>query len=158
MRLWPPIVALITIAGVVSDGVQAQDTRPSTSLSDEQVQRVLGLALENIARARCENMQPCTAATAEEKANPPITIAEARIIMHRGLLSAAAQHCGLDWQGRNYTPMMSYWRHKVNKSERQLTLISLIHGIVQGMGKPDARNACTARMRENLDRQLTFQP
>ena len=28
--------------------------------------------------------------------------------MHRGILSAAGEHCGLDWQARNFTPMVAY--------------------------------------------------
>ena len=116
------------------------------------------LALDNMTRARCENMQPCAAATAEERANPPLTIAEAGTVMHRGVLSATGEHCGLDWQGRNFNPMMSYWRHKMKKNERQLAIISLLHGIMQGMVKPNSQMVCTAQMRENLDRRLSFQP
>src|SRR5882672_6903363 len=131
----------LLVAWVISvGGTLAQDMQPSSPFSDEQVHRVLMLALDNITRARCDNVKPCAAATAEEKTNPPVSISEARSIMHRGIISARAEHCGLDWQTRNYAPMLSYWRHGIRKSERQMALIGLIHGIVLGMLKSDARD------------------
>jgi len=35
-------------------------------------------------------------------------------------------------------PMMAHWRHQEHKDERQMALIGLLHGIVQGMAKPNA--------------------
>jgi len=150
------IVSLIAAALTID--AQARRASAAAALSDEQVQRLLMLAIDNIGRGLCEDKKPCTPATAEERANPPITIAEARLVIHRGALSAVAEQCGLDWRARNYLPMTAYWRHKTNKSERQMTLIALLHGIMQGMSKPDSKLACTAEMRQNVDRQLTFRP
>jgi len=154
--------ARISIAGLVlaafTIAAQAQGTRPQSSLSDDAVRRVLSLALDNISRARCDNMQPCAPATAEEKANPPLELAEARLVIQRGVLSAMAQHCGLDWQKQNFAPMMAYWRQNMKKNERQMALIGLLHGIMQGMAKPDGQTTCTAEMRENVTRQLAFRP
>jgi hypothetical protein len=92
-------------------------------MSDEQVTRVLMLALDNIARGLCENSQPCAPATAEERAKPPITIPEARSIIARGVLSSAGKECGLDWQRRNFQPMMAHWRHTMKKNARQMTVV-----------------------------------
>jgi hypothetical protein len=126
-------------------------------LSDDGVQKILMLALDNIGRARCENNKPCAAATAEERAKPPITIEEARLFMRRGVLSGMAEPCKLDWQKRNFLPMMTYWRDTMKKTERQMALIGLVHGIIQGMMKPGAQ-ACPLQMREKLDGLLTFTP
>ena len=128
------------------------------SLGDDQVRKILMLALDNFSRARCENTKPCAPATAAEKANPPITVVEARIVIHRGTLSGTAERCGLDWRRRNFEPMMAYWRHKMKKSERQMALIGLMHGIMQGMVEGNPKLACTAELREGLERQLSFQP
>lgn len=148
-----PVVVLI--AGLAT-GAQSHRASAAAALGDEQVHKLLMLALDNIGRSLCEGKARCAPATADERANPPITIAEARLVIQRGVLSAAAEHCGLDWQKRNFIPMMAYWR-QTKKNERQMALVGLLHGIMQGIGKPDAKLTCTAEMRENLDRRLTFQ-
>jgi hypothetical protein len=81
---------------ICSANAHAEGAAGTPAGDDTAVRRVIMLALDNIHRGRCEDSQPCAPATAEEKANPPITIAEARLIIRRGLLSAAADHCGLD--------------------------------------------------------------
>ena len=53
-------------------------------------------------------MKPCAPAAAAEKADPPITLAEARMILQRAMLSGFAERCGLDWSKHNFTPMMAY--------------------------------------------------
>ena len=80
------------------------------------------------------------------------------MIVHRGTLSGTAERCGLDWRKRNFEPMMAYWRQKMKKNERQMALIGLMHGIMQGMVAGNRKLSCTAEMREGLERQLTFQP
>jgi hypothetical protein len=148
----------VLIVAILTTGTQMRRAGAAAALGDEQVHKLLMLALDSLGRGRCEDSKPCAPATAEERTNPPLTIAEARLVIHRGVFSAAAEHCGLDWQGRNFLPMMAYWRQKMKKNERQMALIGILHGIMQGMGKPDAKLACTADMRENVNRQLTFQP
>ena len=139
-------------------GTQARRASAAAARGDEQVEKLLMLALDSIGRGLCENKKPCAPATAKEKASPPITIAEARIIVHRGALTAAAEHCGLDWRVRNFSPMMAYWRHNAKKNERQMTLIAILHGITQEFGKHGFKAACTDEMRQNVDRQLSFRP
>jgi len=97
-------IAFLTLM-VLTFAARGQDTRARSPLSADQVRRILMLALDNISRLRCDNEQPCAPATAEEKANPPLTIAEARAIMHRGVQRARG-YCGLDWDKQNFEPMM----------------------------------------------------
>jgi hypothetical protein len=152
---------LITIAFLISGShVHAEGTPGAPSPDDAAVRKVLMLALDNIHRGRCEGAQPCAPATAEEKANPPITIDEARLIIRRGALSAAAEHCGLDWRATNFAPMMAYWRSTMSKNERQMALIALVHGIMQGISKQTVteRGPCTDQDRRNLDSSLSFRP
>ncbi len=127
-------------------------------LADEQVARVRMLALDNIARVPCGGNAPCTPASAEEKAAPPLTLAETRRVMARGMISEAAEQCGLDWRTANFLPMMTYWRHVIKKDERQLALIGLIHGIAQGLARSDTSVICTAQMRASVARRLPFEP
>jgi hypothetical protein len=104
---------LITIAFLINGShVHAEGTPGTPPLDDAAVHKVLMLALDNIHRARCEGLQPRAPATAEEKANPPITIDEARLVIRRGVFSAAAEHCDRDWQRRIFEPMMAYWRDR----------------------------------------------
>src|SRR5262249_6207351 len=156
MRTRFAIAALTLMA--LTFAARGQDTRARSSLNDDQVRRILMLALDNISRARCDNTQPCAAATPEEKANPPLTLAEARLVMQRGILRAAADTCGLDWRIQNFIPMMAHWRQQEHKHERQMALIELLHGIMQGMAKPNAQSACTAEQRQNVGRHLPFRP
>jgi hypothetical protein len=146
---------------ICSSHAYAEGAPGPPPIDDETaVRKVLMLALDNIHRGRCEHSQPCAPATAEEKASPPITISEARLIIRRGIMSAAAEHCGLDWQRKNFEPMMAYWRHTIKKNERQMALIGLMHGIMQGVSTKTMaeRGPCTDQDRRNLDSNLSFRP
>jgi hypothetical protein len=156
MRLLPAAFGLL----IWSANAHAEASPGAPASDDAAVRKVLMLALDNIHRGLCEGSQPCAPATAEEKANPPIPIAEARLIIHRGVLSAAGEHCGLDWRARNFGPMMAYWRHTMKKDERQMALIGLTHGIMQGLSKQTVaeRGPCTDQDRRNLDSSLSFRP
>jgi hypothetical protein len=149
------VLALVLTLGAAA--AYAQGSRP-LSLDDDFVRRMLAQALDNITRLRCDNAQPCAPATSAEKANPPITIAEARAIMNRGILSGAAERCGLDWQRRNFVPMMAYWRNDMKKTERQMALVALLHGVMQGIVNSGADKVCPESMRENLEQGLSFRP
>ena len=87
---------------------------------DKSVRQLLGLALDNIQRAVCEDRKPCAPATAEERANPPLTVDEVRAVVGRAVLSAMGEQCGLDWQRLNYLPMMAHWRNALKSSERKM--------------------------------------
>ena len=149
--------ALAFVIALLATAAHAQG---SGTLSDDIVRRVLLQALDNISRARCENAQPCAPATAADKENPPITIAEARAIMDRGIISGAAERCGLDWQQQNFSPMMAYWRGNMKKNERQMALVALLHGTMQGIVNSGnaAQEGCPASMRQNVQQALPFRP
>ena len=144
----------IPICFLLSISVAGAQSRPPEEIARE----MLALALDNIQRARCEGPQLC--AHAQEKANPPITVAEAHSVILRATLSALAERCGLDWQQRNFLPMMAYWRTTQNKNERQMSLIGLLHGImVSKVHQAFASNpACTEQERRELDLRLSFRP
>lgn len=149
-----PVIALIAV--VLAVGMHVRGTEAAIAAGDEQAHKLLMLALDNIHRGMCGSNQRCAPATAEEKTSPPITIAEAGVVISRAALSAAAEHCGLDWKTRNFVPMMAYWRQTIKKNERQMALIAILHGLSQEFGKQGFKSACTDEMRQNIDRQLTF--
>lgn len=148
-------VFAVTLMLAAAPHAFAQAPQPS---KDDAVRKMLNLALDNIQRAVCEDRRPCAPATPQERANPPLTIDEARLVVERGVLSAAGEHCGLDWQKLNFLPLMSYWRNSKRASERKMALITLLHGIMQGVSKPNAQamGPCTDAMRRNLEARLAF--
>jgi hypothetical protein len=56
--------------------------------------------------------------------------------------------------------MMTYWRSTMRKNERQMALIGLMHGIVQGSSERTVaeKGPCSDQDRRNLDANLSFRP
>lgn len=137
MRL---LVAAVVVAIVAPGGAKAEQ---STANADASWQRFMNLALDNLPRAFCGN-EKCAPATAEERRNPPLSQAQAKLIVSAAANSSMAEHCGLDWQRRNFLPLMQLHRQRFKMSERQMALVGLLHGITMGVvggtvkGKPCA--------------------
>lgn len=149
---------LVLVLTILPGIAQAQSDRPADPISDEEVRRALSLGVENFQRLKCDGNRFCSPATPEEKASPPLSLAEARAIMQRGALSGLAEHCRLDWQQRNFGPMMDYWRTTMKKTERQMALVGFLHGVVQQAlySSVAARGACGDRLRRLVDASLAF--
>ncbi|MBL0948656.1 hypothetical protein [Brevundimonas sp.] len=86
--------------------------------------------LANMTLFQCGG-EPCAAATAEEMASPPLSDDEAGRVAGIALMSALAEHCGLDWSGQSFMPMMREWRMQPGGSNRKYALIGGVHGFVQ---------------------------
>ena len=114
------------------------------------------LALDSITNALCDAGQKCAPTTAQEKANPPLSTADAELVIRRAYLSAYASRCGLDWQKLNYLPMMRYLRTTAKLNERQMAIVGTMHGIVQGIG--EQVQGCDDGMRASLAKTLPFNP
>lgn len=129
----------------------------NNALMDYSVVEMLDLVLKEIHNSHCGD-KPCSPATAEEKATPPISIAEARQAMRVGLFSGAAQFCALDWERSIFFPFIAHQKHKVKMTARQLTVVSMLHGTMQNFIVRKYREnekSCSDTMRENLQRELT---
>jgi hypothetical protein len=145
--------ALWLLGGAVAFG---QSPPRGELLSDESVRQHVSLALANLKGAKCSGDQLCAPATPAEIAKPPITLDEARSVIQRGMLSGAAGACDLDWANGSFLPMMSYWRQSQRKTERQMALIGLLHGIAQGQAlRALSTKPCDAELRRNLEAQLS---
>lgn len=116
-------------------------------------------ALDTIQTRDCGSA-PCQAATAAERATPPVSDAEAQIAYQRGVYSGAAEHCGLDGQTRNYAPMMAWWQTVRHLNARQMALVGSIHDMAKGMAKTAMGRIgpCSTQTRGDIDRQLDFRP
>ena len=75
--------------------------------------------------------------------------------MRRAIMSAMAKTCGFDWKSRNFLPMMEFMRTVMKKNERQMALIGVIHTIIFEL--PVAEE-CDAKMRAEVEKELTFKP
>ena len=76
-------------------------------------------------------------------------------MVEAGSLSVVAEHCGLDWQRRNFEPLMKHHRERLRMSERQLALVSLLHGITMGfVGEIVRRTPCSAELKVATEKRL----
>ncbi len=128
-------------------------------LRAESVTKMLRLVLDRMPEAFCGPKKKCAPATAEEKAHPPVSIEDARRAMTAGLISGTAQHCGLNWKRRVFAPMMAFHRKKMNR--RQLAIMGMLHGTMQGYmlaGYRQRGEACTPELRADVKKRLSAPP
>lgn len=135
-----------------------QATPPAESLlRDEAVSRMLHLVLDRLPEAKC-GKKPCTPATPEEKAKPPVSIEDARLALKTGILSGNAQHCGLDWKEKVFKRLMTRARQKLKMNDRQLAIMGVLHGAMQEYVitsiKARGSEACTAKKKADVERQM----
>lgn len=143
---------LLLAAFTVSASAQVQKARSR----EELMLQVLQAALGDIQTARCGSDR-CAPATAEEKKNPPLSLTETSQVFGRGLFSGGANICRLDWNKRNYAPMMAFWQ-KQKKNERQLALISIIHQIAMQQIQNQVGANCPDAMKKDVESKLDFKP
>ena len=146
-------VLIAAVAGLLAAG--------GASAASEQTPwiGVRARALDTLQTRDCGAAR-CEAATAAERAAPPVSDLEAQIAYQRGVYSGAAEHCGLDWHTRNYAPMMALWRTTRHMNVRQIALVGAIHDIAKGMAKTAMGRigACTTDTKADIDRRLDFRP
>jgi hypothetical protein len=126
-------------------------------LLDQSVAGMLQRVLGDIEKSRC-GPDPCAPATDEEKANPPLTLEDARRAMKVGLLAGTAEFCGLDWQSRIFLPFLAFQHRTLKMSARQIAIVSMLHGTMQGFmldGHKKLGTPCTDQMRQTLEKQLS---
>jgi hypothetical protein len=105
----------------------AQDTTEKPYYPDDAVRKSIDFALRNIEHAKCSSA-PCAPATAEEFANPPLTIAEARRAMEAALESAGWNWCGIANRERIFDAFMREAREVLKYDVRKRGLLALVHG------------------------------
>ncbi len=130
-------------------------------LRDESVTKMLRLALDRMPDAFCGPNKKCAPATPEEKAHPPVSIEDARRAMTAGLMSGTAQLCGLNWKRRVFAPMMAYHRKKAKMNGRQLAIMGMLHGTMQGYmlaGYRRRGEVCTPDLRADIEKRLSAPP
>lgn len=108
-------------------------------------------ALELYPRLMCGDVM-CAPATAEELANPPISDEDLFRIGMVGMRSAMAEHCGLEWERSSFLPMMSEWRQRDGRTDRDFALVAATHGVIQQslIDVYVTESPCDERMRTEL--------
>lgn len=146
------LVFLVSI--VLSSAALAQ----ASKIREESMLQIQRLALQNIHTARC-GADRCAPATEEEKRNLPLSLAEMRQVFDRAGFSGLALVCRIDWNTRNFKPMMAHWRAQM-KNERQLALISMIHGLVMSEVNNNFRGGkdCSPEMKKDIETKIDFKP
>lgn len=159
MRMILAFFLLLASVAVTAAQTEAPKKGPAPKNREEFMQKVLQTALDNIGNARC-GADRCAAATDAEKKNPPLTLSETSQIVGRGIFSGGASYCGMDWEKRNYLPMMAYWRNEKKKNERQLALIAMIHGMMfeQFLADFASKGKCPDEIKKDLEKRLDFKP
>lgn len=151
-------MAGVRLCGVAAAVLCGGAALGGTAGNDEGVRRQIDLALATIQFARCGPEKRCGPASPEEIADPPLTIAEAASVLNRGVVSAFARACAMDWIGESYQPMIGYWR-KHAKSDRQIALIGILHGMALGQTEAEINGqACTDTLRRTVRAQLPRLP
>ena len=129
----------------------------NNALLDRSVATMLQRVLSEIHKSRC-GPSLCDATTDEEKASPPLTVEQARNAMKVGILSGVAEFCGLDWKKRIFFPFMAAHRSRLKMSTRQLAIVSMLHGTMQGFMAQSYKKheePCTDKLRNSLERHLS---
>jgi hypothetical protein len=118
---------------------------------------LLGLAMNHIEKAQCGSAK-CTPATEQERTAPPLSNDQARAIVQAATISTMAEHCGLDWQRRNFAPLMRHHRDSLRMGERQMALVGLLHGLTMSMTEAQVKaQPCTSDLRATVDQRLIAQ-
>jgi len=126
-------------------------------LLDQSVAGIMQRVLGEIEKSWC-GPEVCTPVTEEEKANPPVSLEDARRAMKVGVLAGTAEFCGLDWQSRIFMPFMAFQHRTMKLSARQIAIVSMLHGTMQGFMLDNHKKRgtpCTDQMRQAIEKQLT---
>jgi hypothetical protein len=154
-RVIPICATWLLFTSAVAVAQETFDEKYGKMISDGAAREAIGLALSKIHLAACKPNKPCAPASASEKASPPITIVDGRAAMVFGIKSALAQWCGLDWK-RGFLPMIAFGKGPMKMTDRQLNLMSLIHGDFMARQLATYKNGgeCPPAVRQQLDTQL----
>jgi hypothetical protein len=131
------------------------DQKFGKMITDSSALESIKLALTKIQTATCESGRPCARASSKEFTRPPISLEDGRAAMVFAMKSALAQWCGLDWK-RSFLPMIAFGKNHKKMSDRQLQLMTLIHGDFQGrqLASYMKSGQCPPTLQSQLDAQL----
>jgi hypothetical protein len=94
--------------------------------------------------------------TPEELKAPVIPYEDSRRVVNRGILSAMAEFCGLDWQHESFIPFMKQERARKRWSGKQIAFIGGLHGVTQNgiLKSLETKGACPPPFRQKTQAVL----
>lgn len=124
------LVASVSVALAIGVGAPVS----AAQTQDAQLQ-ALAIEARDIVLRRMESLvcgsEACEPISDEEVDSPPLNNAEALEVAEVAVVSAIAEHCGLDWANQSYLAMMRQWRQAEDITNRKLAVIGATHGVVQ---------------------------
>jgi hypothetical protein len=149
------IAGMVVLSLISHSASEPFDEKYGRMIPDDTVRASLTEALKKIHLQRCKQIEACAPATKKDFDEPPITIEDGRAAMVFGIKSALAQWCGLDWK-RVLLPMIAFGRTQKKMGDRQLMLMTLMHGDFQSrqLVLYTKSGTCPATLRAQLDTQL----
>lgn len=110
----------------------------------------------NITRLRLADGSFIPPESAEELKTPIIPYEDGKRIVNRGILSAMAEYCSLDWENRSFSPFMQQERSKGKWSDKQMAFIGGLHGMTQGGAHKSfqSKGACDEAFRKKAAAML----
>ena len=110
-------------------------------MTDEFVDRVLAAATTALPAALGDDGQPLPPLSAAQQGQPLLDRDLVREVIDVGFASGIGHVCGLDWTQSNFLPLMRRERARGDRSQHQIAVIAIVHGVIQGQ-VADSGGAC----------------
>lgn len=122
-------------------------------MPDAFVRATIDLARVNLPGASMPNGRRVQPETEKDSARPLIPFEDARDVVNAGAASGFAAWCRVDWQARNYQPLMFRQRDGKNRSPKALAFVAVLHGLAKTLVRRDIAQAgdCKAEDRAAID-------
>jgi len=120
---------------------------------NKAIQLMIDEVRRNITRLKINEDTYIQQETEEELSKQLVPFDIAKKALNRGVLSAMAQHCNLDWQNRSFLPLMKSFRNSNAYTEKQLSFLAALHGFTQHatFNQFKSKDSCSATLKENTD-------
>lgn len=154
------LTVLLTLSALIVSGnatAESFEEKFGKMIPDDVAAAALQAALHKIDYDVCGHDPSCSPTTDEELRNPPISTHDARAAMVFGIKSALAEWCGLDSK-RSFLPMIAFGKEAKGFNDRQLAIMSLIHGdfMARQYGHyKRSKTQCPATLKTQLNNELT---
>ena len=91
-------------------------------------------------------------AKAKELQYPLVPYGMIEFIITRGHVAGFASHCGLDWKGQFYSPLMSFLRtRETSYTDYQWAYVGILHGVAMGSAEANMKGKpCPDDMKARL--------
>lgn len=125
-------------------------------MPDGFVHAAIKIARDGLPDAKLPDGNPVGEETPAQKAKPLIPFAEARDVVNAGAASGFAAWCGVDWEMRNFLPLMSHAHDAAKRPAKVVTFIALLHGAARDIVHRDIGRAgpCAPEDRAAIDDYL----